>query len=49
MHDVADLVYRAKCVILDSGLCVLKAIIKLKNKGVYASAVVKKRRYQDVL
>ena len=31
--------------ILDSGFCVLKAIIELKNKGVYASAVVKKRRY----
>ena len=37
--------HRAKCVILDSGFCVLKALIELKKKGVYASAVVKKRRY----
>jgi hypothetical protein len=32
-------------VILDSGFCVLKAIIELKKKGVYASALIKKRRY----
>jgi hypothetical protein len=34
-----------KIVILDSGFCVLKAIIELKKKGVYASALIKKRRY----
>ena len=34
-----------KVVILDSGFCVLKAIIALKKKGVYASALIKKRRY----
>lgn len=33
-----------KVVILDSGFCVLKAIIELKKKGVYASALIKKRR-----
>ena len=32
-------------VILDSGFCVLKGIIELKNRGVYASALIKKRKY----
>ena len=30
---------------MDSGFCVLKGIIELLKKGVYASAVIKKRRY----
>ena len=34
-----------KVVILDSGFCVLLAIVALKKMGVYASALVKKRRY----
>jgi hypothetical protein len=34
-----------KVVILDSGFCVLKAIIELKKKGVFASALIKKRRF----
>ena len=34
-----------KVVILDSGFCVLEAIIELKKKGVFASAMIKKRRY----
>ena len=34
-----------KIVILDSGFCVLLALIELKKMGVYASALVKKRRY----
>ena len=34
--------HRAKCFILDSGFCVLKAIVELQKEGVYASAVVKK-------
>ena len=34
-----------KVVILDSGFCVLQAIMSLKKKGVFASALVKKRRY----
>jgi hypothetical protein len=34
-----------KVVILDSGFCVLQAIIELKKLGVYASALIKKRRY----
>jgi hypothetical protein len=32
-------------VILDSGFCVLKGIVELKKHGVYASALIKKRRY----
>ena len=34
-----------KVVILDSGFCVLKGIIELMKKGVFASALIKKRRY----
>ena len=32
-------------VILDSGFCVLKGIVELKKHGVYASALIKKRKY----
>ena len=32
-------------VILDSGFCVLKGIVELCKKGVFASALIKKRRY----
>ena len=34
-----------KVVILDSGFCVLKALIELRKVGVFGSAVIKKRRY----
>ena len=34
-----------KLVILDSGFCVLAAVIELMKFGVYASALIKKRRY----
>jgi hypothetical protein len=34
-----------KVVILDSGFCVLQALVELRKVGVFASAVVKKRRY----
>lgn len=37
--------FTGKVVILDSGFCVLKAIIELAKKGVYASALIKKRRF----
>lgn len=30
---------------LDSGFCVLRGLIELKKRGVYASEVIKKRRY----
>ena len=35
----------AKVVILDSGFCVLKALVALRKNGVFASSVIKKRRY----
>ena len=31
--------------ILDSGICVLKGIIEMHKNGVFASALIKKRRY----
>jgi hypothetical protein len=34
-----------RLVILDSGFCVLQALVELKKRGVFASAVIKKRRY----
>ena len=34
-----------KVVVLDSGFCVLKGIIELKKIGVYAGALIKKRRF----
>jgi hypothetical protein len=30
---------------MDSGFCVLQAIVGLFHKGIYAGALVKKRRY----
>jgi Transposase IS4 len=35
----------AKVVVLDSGFCVLKGIIELRKRGVFAAALIKKRRY----
>ena len=34
-----------KLVVLDSGFCVLQGLVELKKKGVYAHALIKKRRY----
>ena len=34
-----------RAVVLDSGFCVLRAIIKLKKVGVFSAALIKKRRY----
>ena len=34
-----------KLVVLDSGFCVLEGLIALKKVGVFAYAVIKKRRY----
>ena len=34
-----------KYVVLDSGFCILKGIIELKKRGVYACALIKKRRF----
>ena len=35
----------SKVVVLDSGFCVLKGIIELRKRGVFAGALIKKRRY----
>jgi Transposase IS4 len=37
--------HSGKVIILDSGFCVLKGLIELRKKGLYASALIKKRRY----
>ena len=34
-----------KVVVMDSGFCVLDALLELKIRGVYGSAVIKKRKY----
>jgi hypothetical protein len=35
----------AKCIVLDSGFCVVKGIVELKKRGVFSAALIKKRRY----
>ena len=45
LRMLAPIFGTAKVVILDSGFCVLKALLKLRDNGVYGSAVIKKRRY----
>ena len=40
-----DLYGTGKVVVLDSGFCVLEGLIALKKLGVFAHAVIKKRRY----
>jgi hypothetical protein len=35
----------SRLVILDSGFCVLEGIVALRQKGVFASALIKKRKY----
>ena len=34
-----------KTVVLDSGFCVLQGLVELKKNGIYAHALIKKRRY----
>jgi hypothetical protein len=36
-------------VVLDSGFCVLKALVQLKKVGMFACTVIKKRRYWPAL
>ncbi len=37
--------HSGRVVIMDSGFCVLKALIDLSNAGVFSSALIKKRQY----
>ena len=40
-----SIMHSGRVVIMDSGFCVLQALIELLHVGVYSSAVIKKRRY----
>ena len=42
LQMLAPIFHKGYVVILDSGFCFLKAIIELKKKGVFASALIKK-------
>ena len=37
--------HTGRYVVLDSGFCVLKAIVNLQKAGVYSAALIKKRKY----
>ena len=39
------ILHTGKILVLDSGFCVLEALVELKKAGVFAHAVIKKRRY----
>ena len=41
--------HTGRYVVLDSGFCVLKALVALHEKGIYAGALIKKRRYWPAL
>ena len=45
LQMLAAIFHKGYVVILDSGFCVLKALIELRKKGVFASTLIKKRRY----
>ena len=35
----------SRVLVLDSGFCVLKGIVKLRKKGIFSAALIKKRQY----
>ena len=37
--------HTSKAVVLDSGFCVLQGLVELRKKGVFAAALIKKRKY----
>ena len=45
LHVLEPIFAKGMVVILDSGFCVLRGIIELKKRGVYASALIKKCKY----
>ncbi len=49
LHTLKPIFYTDQYVILDSRFCVLKAIVALKKKGVFATALMKKRGYWHTL
>ena len=45
LRMLKSIFHTGRYIILDSGFCVLKALIELKKRGVFAAALIKKRRY----
>ena len=45
LHTLAPIFHLGFMVILNLGFCVLNAIVELRKKGVFASALIKKRCY----
>ena len=45
LHMLSPIYHKGFVVILDSGFCVLKGIIELRKKGVFATALIKKQHY----
>ena len=45
LHVCKTIFHMAKIIILDSVFCVLKSLIDLKKRGVFAHALIKKRKY----
>ena len=45
LRILTPIFFKGFIVILDSGFCILKGIIELRKKGVFASALIKKRGY----
>ena len=45
LHVLEPIFGKCMVVILDSGFCVLKGIVEIKKRGIYASALIKKRTY----
>jgi hypothetical protein len=45
LHMTRQLWGTAKFVVMDSGFCVLEALIELRKKGVFSTALIKKRHY----
>ena len=45
LHMTEALWHSSRVVVLDSGFCVLQGLIELAKRGLFAAAVIKKRRY----
>ena len=45
LHVLVPIFAKGMVVILDSGFCVLRGMIELKKRGVYASTLIKKHKY----
>lgn len=45
LHLCKSLFGTARYIVLNSSFCVLKALIKLHKKGIFAFALIKKRKY----